>query len=307
MPGATTRHSLPYPNGTEPAGQGDTNIKNLAEALDEKLDLATMPDSIGKRARNLCTYNESISNGTGLILIQTNIPGNSGTMSVLNIKGYVYEPDNNTIDLSVSFYPYSVDSSIVNAEVTNMGSFHGTIQILNRNSDGKVAIAITSGAPSAYWNYPKMAVDGIFGHNLLTNEQLLTGWSISRVADLTGYTVKVAPLSPRPSAEDTGWITPTLTGGWTQYNLSNWPTQYRRKGGIVYIRGLVVPPSGSGGSVSIFTLPTGFRPYKTTLRGAIDAGAAIRHLYLTWDGLIYPNSNPHASWFSVENVVYPVD
>lgn len=309
MPGNTTRHLLPYPVGGEPAGQGDITLKSLAEALDTKLDLTNFSDASGaKRVNNLCTYSENVSGGTGYLIIQTNIPVNSSSMCRVDIKGYQYEPDNASIDLTVTFYPYSVDSSIVNTEVTNRGSFHfSSVTMLSRTSDGKVAIALASGGSGGVWQYPKIVVDGIFGHNVLTEAQLLTGWSISRVANFTGYTTKATPLTPRPSAEDSGWITMTLVGGWTQYNLTDWPAQYRRKGGILYLRGLVIPPAGSGGSVNMFSLPAGFRPYKTTLRGAVDAGGTNRHLYLTWDGQIYPGSNPHASWFSIENVILPID
>lgn len=52
---------------------------------------------------------------------------------------------------------------------------------------------------------------------------------------------------------DTGWITPTLGGAWTA--LPGRAPQYRRKNGIVYIRGRV---SGSG-TTNIFVLPVGFR------------------------------------------------
>lgn len=55
---------------------------------------------------------------------------------------------------------------------------------------------------------------------------------------------------------DTGWITPTLTGGWEHFDGSGAPAQYRRKGGVVYLRGLL--RGGSGGATA-FQLPPGFR------------------------------------------------
>lgn len=58
-------------------------------------------------------------------------------------------------------------------------------------------------------------------------------------------------------APDTGWIAPTLLNGWTNYGAP-WSTAgYRRKNGIVYLRGLVA--NGSKTNVPIFTLPAGFR------------------------------------------------
>jgi len=58
---------------------------------------------------------------------------------------------------------------------------------------------------------------------------------------------------------DTGWIVPTLTGGWADYGSPYSPAAYRRVGKRVYLRGLV--KDGSFGSANpIFTLPAGFRP-----------------------------------------------
>lgn len=304
MAGTTPRLALPYPNGTDIGGQGDAAIKSLAETLDTKLDFSTMPDGIGRRARNLTSYSEAVSNGVGYILIQTNIPTNSSVMSMLRLTGFVYEADNGFVDIAFTFYPYSADSSILVPEVTNMGSFHvSSVQFLNKTSNNTVAIALISGSATGYWQYPKLTLDGIFGHNLMTDAQLSTGWSISRVINLDGYTVKATPMSPRPSAEDSGWITPTLNSGWTQYNINDWPVQYRRKAGIVHIRGLVV----GTGTTSIFNLPAGFRPLKNTLRGAIDAGVAMKQMYVTAAGDIYPAQSAHPAWLSLENITFPAD
>lgn len=43
MPGATTKYALPYPIGSESAGNGDLSIKSLAEAIDTKMALAAYP------------------------------------------------------------------------------------------------------------------------------------------------------------------------------------------------------------------------------------------------------------------------
>lgn len=303
----TTRNLLPYPTvGTSLAGDGNLVAQSLAETLDTRLDIVDIAGGVGKRVNNLCMYSESVSNGTGLILIQTNLASNSLFMTTLYIKGFVYEPDNAAIDLAITFYPFT-DSTIVNAEVINSGSFYpSTIQILNRNSDGKVAIALTSGAPSAYWQYPKIVVDGLVTHTHPSDATVKTGWSISRVANLTGYTVKSTPLNPRPAAEDSGWITPTLQGGHTQYNMTDFPCQYRRKGGIVHIRGLIIP-SAETPTATIFTLPVGFRPYKRTLRGAVDAAAATMQLYVMETGIVNSANTPTGGWLSLEGITFPAE
>lgn len=55
-------------------------------------------------------------------------------------------------------------------------------------------------------------------------------------------------------SSDTGWITPTLAGSWA--SSAGLTIQYRRKNGVVYLKGRAV----SGASGTIFTLPAGFRP-----------------------------------------------
>lgn len=64
-----------------------------------------------------------------------------------------------------------------------------------------------------------------------------------------------------PSAvDDTGWIAPTLSSPWGNYGTT-WETAgYRRKNGVVYLRGLLTPSSAPGGGANIWTLPVGFRP-----------------------------------------------
>lgn len=60
--------------------------------------------------------------------------------------------------------------------------------------------------------------------------------------------------------QDTGWQTPVLENGWTDYGGSYGPPRYRRLGnGMVVIEGLL--KGGTvGTSTAMFTLPAGFRP-----------------------------------------------
>lgn len=65
---------------------------------------------------------------------------------------------------------------------------------------------------------------------------------------------------------DSGWITATLTSDFQGYsgNSANAP-QYRKLGSTIEIRGAVSPTSelaASNTGVTIFTLPTGYRPTK---------------------------------------------
>lgn len=57
--------------------------------------------------------------------------------------------------------------------------------------------------------------------------------------------------------DDTGWIVPPLTGGYSNFGAGFSVTRYRRINGVVHIEGTVV--AGNVGQV-IFSLPAGFRP-----------------------------------------------
>lgn len=63
--------------------------------------------------------------------------------------------------------------------------------------------------------------------------------------------------------DDTGWIDATLTSDFKAYgNVSSNNPQYRKKNGVVYIRGCVSPSTELEASATgkvIFTLPTGYR------------------------------------------------
>lgn len=59
------------------------------------------------------------------------------------------------------------------------------------------------------------------------------------------------------SIEDTGWIVPTLTGGYTNFGSGYAVTRYRRINGVVHTEGTVA--GGVTGQV-IFSYPPGFRP-----------------------------------------------
>lgn len=79
------------------------------------------------------------------------------------------------------------------------------------------------------------------------------------------------------SAGDSGWIEPTLSSNFRAYEAANTP-KYRKVGKVVEVRGIVTTSAAIGGSadlVTIFTLPTGYRPSsKVAVRcQGTDAGA----------------------------------
>lgn len=57
--------------------------------------------------------------------------------------------------------------------------------------------------------------------------------------------------------EDTGWIAVTFQNGWTNLGAPWQTMRYKRRNGVVYVEGTMVP--GTNGNPA-FTLPAGFRP-----------------------------------------------
>src|SRR3954471_15471582 len=75
----------------------------------------------------------------------------------------------------------------------------------------------------------------------------------------------------KATESDTGWIAPTLAGAWANHTPGTWAVAgYRRKNGIVYLKGLV--KSGTG---TIFTLPNGFRPVEATHMAVPSNGGTV--------------------------------
>lgn len=66
-----------------------------------------------------------------------------------------------------------------------------------------------------------------------------------------------SPAGHTHPTDDTGWQTPTLLSGWQHYGSIYPPARYRRRDGIVNLRGLI--RSGTIGQ-RIMTLPAGYRP-----------------------------------------------
>ena len=104
-------------------------------------------------------------------------------------------------------------------------------------------------------------------------------------------------------SHDAEWIYPTLTNGTTPGGAGSGTLRYKKLGNHVFIMGSVtITPSTS--SVTIFTLPEGYRPISNVYKLAAMGGKRIARLYanpsglfvLEWtvdisDGASYTNSN----------------
>lgn len=88
--------------------------------------------------------------------------------------------------------------------------------------------------------------------------------------------------------DDTGWKEATLNSNFTSYTTGTTP-EYRKIGNIVEIRGSVKPTSeiiGSTTGITIFTLPTGFRPTKDILEVCQGSGRNVWLLHIKTSGAV---------------------
>jgi hypothetical protein len=103
---------------------------------------------------------------------------------------------------------------------------------------------------------------------------------------------------------DSGWQTPALGAGLTAFGGTYQSPRFRNKNGVVYIEG-IVKGGTSGGSVTIFTLPTDYRPNKTLIF-VVQTLGGITRLDVTSSGdvKIY---NYDSSWSSITGVSFVID
>lgn len=136
-----------------------------------------------KRAMNIATYQETISNGTGYMIIETNLQ-NTNQMLRIDVKGWDYSDHNNIIDLTFTMYPYE-DDFVYSYDYKNNGTAKfSSVLILKNTSNGKIAIALQR--DSGFWQYPKLAIDAWFGH-VWVDTTKLSGWRVFRAANLSAY------------------------------------------------------------------------------------------------------------------------
>lgn len=105
-------------------------------------------------------------------------------------------------------------------------------------------------------------------------------------------------------APDTGWIAPTLLNGWVNYG-GQWETAaYRRRDGMVYLRGLI-----TGGTAStFFNLPVGFRPGGNTHSPTMGHNSTFGIVNLYTDGRVnYNTSVGGLGYFSLQVPGFPAD
>lgn len=296
MSGTTSKHGLIYPVGTDLGGDGNLRAQELAESLDEKLSTRRFSSGL-KRISNVAFYDEASPNLTGYVIINTKIPFNNH-MCRIDIKGNTYLPYNNVIDLTLTFYAYSVGSTVINTDVVN----NGTMQFLDigfylRTSDNTVAIALRPDTPSNQWQYARFAVDAFIGHTEIT-KALTEGWTTVRAATMTGYTLKTA-------ADMAQWRTLAPLGGWVFWGGSvDVSPRYRKVGNMVFVQGLI--KNGTNGQ-ACGQLPVGYRPNSRIIfNNWNDTSTVPARVDVTYDGYVIPMGTA-TSAVSITGIRFPVD
>lgn len=99
----------------------------------------------------------------------------------------------------------------------------------------------------------------------------------------------ISTLKKKISIEDSGWHNISLMNGWTDAEIES--AQYRRilfpgGGGVVYLRGLIVPPTEQ--DIVVGVLPDEYRPSQT-LPFAVSSypeDAPLQKLHINSNGVI---------------------
>lgn len=127
-----------------------------------------------------------------------------------------------------------------------------TVRTLKIYKNG-VAVSADSGAGG----YFEDVLDLVAGDTISTQPSAAFTTPLDGAGVVNTYLlVESVGLAGQPVIDtDTNWINIPFAAGWSQY--AGWDTcQYRKKNGIVYMKGLCVGPSTG----LIWTLPIGFRP-----------------------------------------------
>lgn len=121
-------------------------------------------------------------------------------------------------------------------------------------------------------------------------------------------------VAAQANTDDAAWNVigatgaPAFQNGWGNYG-STWETAgYIRKGGVVYLRGLIGGGTVTSGTV-IFNLPVGYRPtsdkhFATT---AAASAAAFALLNVMANGDVKTNDPFSNTWASLANISFPID
>lgn len=163
-------------------------------------------------------------------------------------------------------------------------------------------------APSAGTHTYKLAARRLFGSGTLTSNAAAGYPAYILVEDITGSGISG---HTHTELDDSGWVPiNSFVNGWTYYgggytgNVFS-SAAWRKKNGIVFLRGLIAGGTTTGGT-TMFTLPIGFRPLAgLTHLFAVASGDAFSRIDIEGTGAVKTASAPlSASWVSLSNVSF---
>lgn len=197
----------------------------------------------------------------------------------LRVTGYNYNSFG-AWELVLGGYNYSVSGAWFNATAATVGSAPVTAVKFGHDGTRCCIVLVASGG----FAYPKIVVDDFVVGYTEADADWGSGWGVDIIASEAGITYTQTPTInaglnadlldgqhgafyqnagnlnagtlPDARISDTGNQTPTLVNS---FSFGGIPLRYRRVGGICYISGQVSRAAVPLG-LTIFTLPTGYRP-----------------------------------------------
>lgn len=237
---------------------------------------------------NLKTINNQSLLGSGNISI-----GGSGTVDTsLSItsenpvqnKAIAQKFNSNRLLNSYQTTSTSTTSAITTTISSNYTFGNGSIFVLRNNrvsaNDDNATLTITyydDGVSTTTSAMPIYYSDG--ATRIKANTLIQGGYYIMQYNSASNGSIILLNIEP---PNDTGWQDISFNTGWTQYDSTTYPCQYRKIGKLVEIRGLAKPSSTQSTSpFNIATLPTGYRPSSPVF--TYRNGFANYHFVLTID------------------------
>ena len=108
-----------------------------------------------------------------------------------------------------------------------------------------------------------------------------------------------------PTQQDSGWQTPTLLNGFTNFNVASGTYQiarYRKINNVVYIEGFI---KGGTNNQTIFTLPVGFRPSKRLVFSVLINNNTIGRIDIEANGNVI-GVLTNTTWSSLSGISFLV-
>lgn len=153
----------------------------------------------------------------------------------------------------------------------------------NGDSTSEPTVAVAKGVPASMPNPPTIPPRAIeLGRNTMTSAATNTTGAGNTIAQ-TAPVARLVGTGTDADYEDTGWLIPTTQDGWSSISSVR-SFRYRRRHGVVYLKGMVTGGTG----ITVAVLPPGFRPEhdkRLNVQNG-DSGSNTIGLVLRADGYI---------------------